>query len=133
MGIVNVTPDSFSGDGALDPDDAVEHALALAEHGADILDVGGESSRPGADPVDPAEETRRVVPVIERLSHRVELPISVDTRHACVAEAALAAGATMVNDVWGFLQDPELAHVVSGQGAWAVAMHNRKSVAASAP
>ncbi|HEY3117348.1 MAG TPA: dihydropteroate synthase [Chloroflexota bacterium] len=133
MGIVNVTPDSFSGDGSLNLDAAVAHALDLAEHGADILDVGGESSRPGAEPVDPEEEMHRVVPVIGQLSQRTELPISVDTRHAWVAQAALVAGATLVNDVWGFLQDPELGHVVSRHGAWAVAMHNRKGIAASAP
>ncbi len=133
MGIVNVTPDSFSGDGSLDPATAVAHAFHLAEQGADILDVGGESSRPGAHPVDPEEEARRVVPVIARLSKRVALPISVDTRHALVAEAALAAGATMINDVWGFRQDSELAHVASRHGAWAVAMHNRKAATTSAP
>jgi len=133
MGIVNVTPDSFSGDGSVDPDEAVAHGVHLAQQGADILDVGGESSRPGAEPVDPEEEAHRIVPVIERLSRQVELPISVDTRHARVAKAALAAGATMVNDVWGFLQDPDLARVMSQAGAWAVAMHNRKATAASAP
>lgn len=133
MGIVNVTPDSFSGDGSLDPDAAVAHGIALAENGADILDVGGESSRPGAERVEPEEEARRVLPVIERLREQVTLPISVDTRHAQVADAALAAGATMVNDVWGFLQDPELAHVASRHRAWAIAMHNRKAVPTATP
>jgi dihydropteroate synthase len=125
MGIVNVTPDSFSGDGRLDAEESICHGVALAANGADILDVGGESTRPGAAPVTAAEELARVIPVIHGLRPRVATPISVDTYRAEVAEAALAAGACMVNDVWGGLRDPELPGVVARAGAWIVAMHNR--------
>lgn len=131
MGIVNVTPDSFSGDGLLDPQQAVEHGVYLANNGADILDVGGESSRPGGPPVEADEELRRVVPVIGALSHQVDCPISVDTRRASVAAAALAVGACIVNDVWGFRTDPDLPGVVAASGAWAVAVHNRHARAAT--
>jgi dihydropteroate synthase len=100
MGIVNVTPDSFSDGGKyLDADAAVAHALKLVEEGAEILDVGGESSRPGAQPVSESEELRRVIPVIEELAPRVKVPISIDTTKTAVARAALAAGASIVNDV----------------------------------
>lgn len=133
MGIVNVTPDSFSGDGLLDPDAAVERGIYLAAQGADILDVGGESTRPGSAPVDEAEEARRVLPVIRGLRDRASVPISIDTYRAAVAEAALEAGATMVNDVWGFRRDPDLADAVARRGACAVAMHNRSARAATAP
>jgi len=132
MGIVNVTPDSFSGDGLPDADQAVARGVFLAENGADVLDVGGESTRPGGRPVEPAEELRRVVPVIEALRQRVEVPISVDTYRAATAEAALNAGATIVNDVWGFKRDPELASVVAGHGVYAIAMHNRRGATARA-
>jgi dihydropteroate synthase len=128
MGVVNVTPDSFSGDGIVDPRLAIEHAMYLAENGADILDIGGESSRPGGTPVSPKEELSRVIPVIEGLRGRVGVPISVDTRRASVAAAATAAGASIVNDVWGFRADDQLASVVAQSGAWAVAMHNRHAV-----
>src|SRR5438093_11848211 len=98
MGIVNVTPDSFSDGGRfLDPDAAVAHGIELAEQGADVVDVGGESTRPGAEPVPADEELRRVVPVVEALAPHVR--VSVDTRKAAVAEAAVAAGTTLVNDV----------------------------------
>jgi dihydropteroate synthase len=125
MGIINCTPDSFSGDGVLDTDAAVARGLRLVEEGADILDVGGESTRPGAAPVPAAEELRRVVPVIEALARRTAVPLSVDTSKAVVAEAALAAGATMVNDVWALEHDPELAGVIARRGAMVVLMHNR--------
>src|SRR5918998_2057236 len=98
MGVLNVTPDSFSDGGRyLDPERAVAHGMALVEEGADVVDVGGESTRPGAAPVDAAEERRRVVPVVQALAPSVR--VSVDTRSAAVAEAAVAAGATLVNDV----------------------------------
>ena len=132
MGIVNVTPDSFSGDGLPDTAAAVGRGIFLAENGADILDVGGESTRPGATPVEPEEELDRVRPVIEALSRRVAVPISVDTYHASTAEAALEAGATIVNDVWGFQREPQLAEVVARHGAHAIAMHNRRGAAATA-
>lgn len=125
MGIVNVTPDSFSGDGILDPVEAVQRGVQLAANGADILDVGGESSRPGSPPVPVAEELRRVLPVISALREQVGVPISIDTHRAEVAAAAVEAGAAIVNDVWGFRSDPELAGVVARRGVWAVAMHNR--------
>ena len=100
MGIVKVTPDSFSDGGTfLDPAAAIEHGLRLAGEGADILDVGGESTRPGAEPVSEQEELRRVVPVVRELAARSGVPVSIDTSKAAVAEAALAAGATIVNDV----------------------------------
>ena len=108
MGIVNCTPDSFSGDGLLDPERAIAHGLQLAEEGADLLDVGGESTRPGAAPVTAAEELRRVLPVVTALAASAGVPIAVDTSRATVAEAALAAGATVVNDVWALGRDPAL-------------------------
>src|SRR5688572_23249696 len=99
MGVLNVTPDSFSDGGAfLEPDTAVAHGERLAGEGADLIDVGGESTRPGSEPVPASEELRRVVPVVERLAAAVAVPISIDTRKAAVARAALAAGASFVND-----------------------------------
>lgn len=131
MGIVNATPDSFSGDGlAAARDDAwVDEAVAqgrrFAAQGAHILDVGGESTRPGSPPVAVDEELRRVLPVIEGLAAAVDTPISIDTSKAAVAEAALAAGASIVNDVWGFRLDPRIAEVAARAGAATVLMHNR--------
>ena len=117
MGVLNVTPDSFSDGGRwFDPDAAIAHGLAMAEEGADVIDVGGESTRPGAEPVDDAEERRRVVPVVEALAGRVR--VSVDTTKASVAEAAVAAGATLVNDVSASLHE-----VAAATGAGWVAMH----------
>jgi dihydropteroate synthase len=124
MGIVNVTPDSFSDGGRhLDPEAAIEHGIALAGQGAAVLDVGGESTRPGAAPVDAAEESRRVVPVIRGLAGAVSVPISVDTTKATVAARAIEAGATVVNDVSGGRNDPEMLGVVAGAGAGYVVMH----------
>jgi dihydropteroate synthase len=123
MGVVNVTPDSFSDGGLyLDPEAAVLHGLELADDGAAILDVGGESTRPGADPVDAAEETRRVVPVVERLA-AAGLRVSVDTTKVAVAQAALDAGAAIVNDVSAFRFSPELAGLVADRGAHCCLMH----------
>jgi dihydropteroate synthase len=124
MGIVNVTPDSFSDGGQfLDAKAAVAHALQLAEQGAEILDVGGVSSRPGALPVDEAEELRRVLPVIEQLAGRVCVPISIDTVKPGVARAALAAGASIVNDVAAHRADDALWRVVAEARAGYVCMH----------
>jgi len=125
MGIVNVTPDSFS-DGGLwdDAGRAVEHGLRLADEGADLLDVGGESTRPGAAPVTPEEEARRVLPVIRELARRAGVPVSVDTRRAAVAREALDAGAVMVNDVTA-LGDPDMAPLVAAAGAACALMHMR--------
>jgi dihydropteroate synthase len=121
MGVLNVTPDSFSDGGRfLDPDAALAHGLAMAAEGADIVDVGGESTRPGAAPVGAVEECRRVVPVIHELSRHVR--VSIDTRHAVVAEAAVAAGATLVNDVSASLGRLTAA---LGAGIGFVAMHMR--------
>lgn len=126
MGILNVTPDSFHDGGRhFSPEAAVERALAMAEEGADFLDVGGESTRPGARPVPPAEEARRVVPVIAAIVRRTSVPVSVDTRNAAVAAEALDAGAVIVNDVSGLRHDPRMAGVVAGRWAAAVVMHMR--------
>ncbi len=126
MGIVNVTPDSFSDGGRFfGVVDAVAQGTALERAGADLLDVGGESTRPGAEEVSAKEEIRRVVPVIEALRERTALPISIDTRKAEVAHAACAAGATLVNDVSGFRHDPELPRAAAEAGASVCAMHMR--------
>lgn len=126
MGIVNVTPDSFSDGGVrFDADRAVADALRMVEAGADLLDIGGESTRPGARPVDADEEWRRVGPVLERLRGRVGVPISIDTYKAVTAGRALAAGATIVNDISGLAFDPALAEVVCRSGAAVVLMHTR--------
>jgi dihydropteroate synthase len=126
MGIVNVTPDSFS-DGGLwfDEGRAVARGLELAAEGADILDVGGESTRPGAAAVDEAEELRRVLPVVRRLAAESGVPVSVDTRRAAVARAAVEAGACIVNDVMPFAGDAAMAAAVRETGAGLVAMHMR--------
>ena len=124
MGVVNVTPDSFSDGGQfLDPSSAVAHGLELVAAGADLLDVGGESTRPGADPVDEAEELRRVVPVIQALAAETPVPISIDTTKSAVATAALEAGASVVNDVSAGRHDPETLAVAADAGAGYVAMH----------
>jgi len=126
MAIVNVTPDSFSDGGArLDPDIAVSDALRFVADGADLLDIGGESTRPGAPPVEADEEWRRIAPVLEGLRGRVSVPVSVDTSKASVAERALALGATIVNDVSGLSREPALAGVVARARAAVVLMHSR--------
>jgi dihydropteroate synthase len=127
MGILNITPDSFSGDGIqAGPDDAVRRAEALIAAGADVLDVGGESTRPGHQPVSEDAELERVLPVLERLAGNVSIPISIDTRKSRVAEAALAAGATIVNDVSGLTYDPRMAEVVGRSGAALIVGHWRQ-------
>jgi len=124
MGVVNVTPDSFSDGGRwLDPGAAVAHGRQLVADGADVLDVGGESTRPGADPVPADEELRRVVPVVEALAAEAGVPVSVDTTKANVADAALDAGATIVNDVSAGRFDPDILGVTAAAGAGYVAMH----------
>ena len=133
MGILNITPDSFSGDGLLSRagsesgwlDNALKQARLFIKAGADILDVGGESTRPGSQQIDAAEETKRVIPVIEALARETDILISIDTYKAGVAEAALKAGAHMVNDVWGLRADPQLAAVVARHKAPLILMHNR--------
>ena len=147
MGILNLTPDSFSGDGLLDPAkypkgeltkgrdesrdpvliSAIEQAHRFVEAGADILDIGGESTRPGALPVSLAEELARVLPVIRTLAAELDILISIDTYKAAVAEAALRAGAHLVNDVWGFKVDPQIARVATEYQAPVILMHNRSA------
>jgi dihydropteroate synthase len=123
MGVLNVTPDSFSDGGRwIDVDAAAAHGLELAAEGAALIDVGGESTRPGARPVSEAEELSRVLPVIERLSGKVEALISIDTMKPRVAAAAVEAGASIINDVTG-LRDPEMREVVRRTGCGAIAMH----------
>ncbi len=126
MGIINVSPESFSGDGLKRAEDAVAQALRFAEEGADIIDVGGQSTRPGFDEISVEDEVRRVVPAVEAIAARVDLPISVDAYRADVAKAALDAGATMVNDIWGFRHDPSLAVLAARRAVPAVVMHNQR-------
>jgi dihydropteroate synthase len=127
MGVINVTPDSFSGDGlGADPAAAARQAAAFEAAGADILDIGGQSSRPGAPVLDAAEEARRVIPCIEAVRAASTLPISVDTFHAAVADQALLSGASMVNDIRGMRFDPEMPEVVARHGVPLVAMHNQR-------
>lgn len=130
MGIVNATPDSFSGDGLVQGngnwvEQAVAQGIRFAQEGAHILDVGGESTRPGATPVDANEELRRVLPVIQELSRSVDVPISIDTYKATVAAAALEHGAHLVNDVWGLRMDPDMAALCAQKQVPVIVMHNR--------
>ena len=127
VGVINVTPDSFSGDGlGSNVLAAVEQALRFEGEGADILDVGAESTRPGHQQVSEAEELGRLLPPLEAIADRVSIPVSVDTWKAGVAAAALEAGARIVNDVWGMRGDPDMAATVAGRGAGAVLMHNQQ-------
>ncbi|MCH2538728.1 MAG: dihydropteroate synthase [Anaerolineales bacterium] len=129
MGIINATPDSFSGDGLNSEDDPVQAAILLAQRlvadGAHLLDVGGESTRPGATPVSAETELNRVTPIIKALAATVEVPISIDTSKATVARSALDAGASIVNDVSGLMFDNKLGEVVASRGAALILMHNR--------
>ena len=122
MGVLNLTPDSFSGDGLLDPQAACERALALQAAGAAVIDIGGESTRPGAKRVVVAEELRRVVPVIERLASRLAVPISIDTRHAEVMRAAVQAGAGLINDI-AALREPGALDAAAALGVPVILMH----------
>jgi dihydropteroate synthase len=124
MGVLNVTPDSFSDGGKFfGVDNAVRHALEMVNEGADFIDVGGESTRPGSDPVPLEEELRRIIPVIERLSKETSVPISIDTYKSAVAAQALEAGAVIVNDISGLHFDPKLVDVVADRNASIVLMH----------
>ncbi len=128
VGILNVTPDSFSGDGiGGDVQRAVSQAVQFVAEGADILDIGGESTRPGADPVSQQEELDRVLPVIEAVRREVETPLSIDTYKAAVAREAVRAGAAMVNDVWGLAADRDMGSTVAALNVPVVLMHNRRS------
>jgi dihydropteroate synthase len=129
MGIVNITPDSFSDGGKLrDAAGAIAHGVKLVTEGADIVDIGGESTRPGHAPLDAGTELARVLPVIAGLRERIETPLSIDSWKAEVAEAALKAGASIVNDVWGAQRDPAIAGVAARHGAPIILMHNRETV-----
>jgi dihydropteroate synthase len=125
MGILNLTPDSFADSRLAGPREAIDRALAIEAEGADIIDIGGESTRPGADAVDAQTELDRIMPVVEGLRGRLTIPMSVDTYKAVVADAALAAGAHIVNDISGLKYDPPLAGVVARRGASIVLMHTR--------
>jgi dihydropteroate synthase len=129
MGILNATPDSFSGDGLQTNKDWIIRAVAQArrfvDEGVDIIDIGGESTRPGSTPVSVEEELERVIPVIAAIHDNMDVPLSVDTYRATVAEAALDAGADWINDVWGLRMDPDIARVAARSGCMVVLMHNR--------
>jgi len=128
MGILNVTPDSFSDGGSFNSvSHALNHAIAMVKEGADIIDVGGESTRPGSEEVSAKEEIKRVVPVIQELKRFINKPISIDTYKSSVADAALEAGANIINDVWGFQKDPEIAEVAAHYNVPAILMHNQET------
>ena len=130
MGIINVTPDSFSDGGRFAAhDQAIEQGERLAAEGADILDIGGESTRPKATPVSASEEMARIIPVIRTLAKRIKIPISVDTMKSEVARAALDVGATILNDVWGFQRDLGMARLAASARCPVVIMHNRSEIA----
>ncbi len=127
MGILNVTPDSFSDGGKYNNiDEAIVHAKQMVEAGADVIDIGGESTRPGHHSVSLEEELERVIPVIERLSKEISIPISIDTYKSKVAKRAIIAGAHMINDVWGFKKDPDMAKVAAEFHVPSILMHNRE-------
>jgi dihydropteroate synthase len=129
MGILNVTPDSFSDGGKFDSlDRALFHAEKLQQEGADILDIGGESTRPGAKFVSVEEELTRVIPIIEKLATRIDLPLSIDTYKAKVAKEAIEAGAHLINDIWGAKKDPNMPSVMGELKVPVVLMHNRTSL-----
>ena len=128
MGILNVTPDSFCDGGIFTSvDDAIHQAMKMIEEGATIIDIGGESTRPGHATLEIEEEINRVVPVIEALSKLTDIPISIDTSKSAVGQAAIIAGASMVNDVWGFKKDPKLAEVCANNNVPCCLMHNRNN------
>ncbi|TET75766.1 MAG: dihydropteroate synthase, partial [Dehalococcoidia bacterium] len=126
MGIINLSPDSFSGDGITDLEAAVAQAHRFVSQGADMLDVGGESTRPGSAPVSIDDEIKRVVPVIERLVAEVPIPLSIDTYKSEVAYQALEAGATMINDQWGLKQDPRLTELAAKRSVPIILMSNQR-------
>jgi dihydropteroate synthase len=126
MGVINVSPDSFSGDGLADVEEAVARAERLTSEGADIIDVGGESTRPGSTPLSPDEELRRVIPVVEKLAHEISVPLSVDTYKLEVASQALNAGADMINDIWGLKKEPKLAELAAQKVVPIVLMSNQR-------
>jgi dihydropteroate synthase len=126
MGIVNVSPDSFSGDGLSSVEAAVEQARRFVAEGADIIDIGGESTRPGSKPIPAEEEIKRVIPVVERLAKEIKIPMSVDTYKLEVAQRALDAGAQMINDIWGLKMEPRLARLAAGKKVPIILMSNQR-------
>ena len=128
MGILNVTPDSFSDGGRYDSvNEALKRARQMILEGVDLIDIGGESTRPGYEPISDEEEIERIVPVIEAIKRHMDIPVSVDTYKSAVAKAAIEAGADMVNDIWGLKHDPEMAKVIAETGVACCLMHNRKT------
>jgi dihydropteroate synthase len=126
MGVVNVSPDSFSGDGITNVEEAVARAKQLASEGADIVDIGGESTRPGSNPISSDEEVRRVIPVVKRLAQETSVPVSVDTYKLEVARQSLDAGASMINDIWGLRKEPGLAELAAQKGVPIALMSNQR-------
>jgi len=126
MGVINVSPDSFSGDGLADAEEAVARAKRLASEGADIIDIGGESTRPGSTSISTDEELRRVIPVVEKLASEISVPLSVDTYKLEVARQALNAGANMINDIWGLQKEPGLAELAAQKGIPIALMSNQR-------
>ena len=129
MGIVNVSPDSFAGDGICSPSAALEQALRMVEEGADIIDVGGESTRPGSEPIPLQEELSRVVPAVRAIRRELDVPLSVDTYKYEVARTSLDEGADILNDIWGLKKEPRLADLAAASGAGMVLMSNQRDVA----
>ncbi len=128
MGILNITPDSFSDGGEyLNPDNALRRVEEMISEGADIIDIGGESTRPGYTPVTDAEETARILPVVKAIKKEFDVPVSVDTYKSAVADAALACGADLINDIWGLKHDAKMADTISRYGAGVCIMHNREN------
>ncbi len=126
MGVINVSPDSFSGDGLAGVEGAVARAKRLASDGADIIDIGGESTRPGSGPISINEELRRVLPVVEKLAREISVPLSVDTYKLEVARRALDAGANVINDIWGLRKEPGLAELAAQKGVPIALMSNQR-------
>ena len=127
MGILNITPDSFSDGGNFNSiDSALYHAERMIADGADLLDIGGESTRPGYDMITPQEEIDRILPVISAIKARLDIPISVDTYKSQVAEMAISAGADMINDIWGLKHDSGMGSIIAKAGIPVCIMHNRK-------
>lgn len=126
MGIINMSPDSFSGDGLSSPEEALKKAREMVKEGADIIDVGGESTRPGAEPISPDEELERIIPAIRLLARELGVPISVDTYKSEVALEALKAGASMINDVWGLKKDERLAELAASFGVPIILTENHR-------
>jgi dihydropteroate synthase len=126
MGVINVSPDSFSGDGLADVEGAPAKAERLASEGADIIDIGGESTRPDSTPISIDEELRRVIPAVEKLSHKISLPLSVDTYKLEVASQAIDAGADIINDIWGLKKEPRLAQLAAQKSVPIVLMSNQR-------